>query len=418
MEKNFLAAKKNRKSFSEFITEKVWKPNMGDLAEPILACGVASKFANPDAAVSIDAIKKLLRKVIKKNPENIDGKPGGELKVKDNIFLRVAIRKREWEWLKDESHWEQIAWQFKAVAQYCNDRSRKNTIDGKFDLMQGKGRRLHLIARAYMLNGRKDEIRVDADGTGDQKGTKADIKITLNGKKANMQMSLKVKGGDQIGQKAGVPFDRQYEIFKELGIDVSPARKEYDEAVKEIDLGFYFLARAEVSKPKGGAKDMRLPKAIEMQQKLREANSKSYRLAAKICKEKMDAGDEKFVGKLADFLIQYGSLGDKQIEIITLTTKGFKKAKFGRNFKKQLLEYYPKLKVIFNMDGGDPAIEFYDPEIGDRSSGDARLFRIRGKTLYESKTKKIDGKTKKIFPLYVRNLVEAGGLLYKLAIDS
>jgi hypothetical protein len=184
-------------------------------------------------------------------------------------------------------------------------------------------------------------------------------------------MSLKVKGGDQIGQKAGVPFDRQYEIFKELGIDVSPARKEYDEAVKEIDLGFYFLARAEVSKPKGGAKDMRLPKAVEMQQKLREANSKSYRLAAKICKAKMDSGDEKFVGKLADFLIQYGSLG-----------------------------------------------EFYDPEIGDRSSGDARLFRIRGKTLYESKEKKVDGKTKKIFPLYVRNLVEAGGLLYKLAIDS
>ena len=395
------------------LQEKVWKPNMGDLAEPILACGVAAKFANPDAVVTRTAIEKLLRKVIKKNPENIDGKPGGELKVKDNIFLKVAIRRKEWEWLKDESHWELIDWQFKAVAQYCNDKSR--SVQGKIDLMQGKGRRLHLIAKAYMLNGRKDEIRVDADGTGDQKGTKADIKITLNGKKANMQMSLKVKGGDQIGQKAGVPFDRQYDIFKELGIDVSPARKDYDEAVKEIDLSFYFLDRAEVSK---GKDDKRLPKAIEMQKQLREANSKSYRLAAKICKAKMDSGDEKFVSKLADFLIQYGSLGDKQIEIITLTTKGFKKAKFGRNFKKQLLEYYPKLKVIFNMDDGDPSIEFYDPSIGDRSSTEARLFRIRGKTLYESKTKKIDGKTKKIFPLYVRNLVEAGGLLYKLAVDS
>ena len=395
------------------LQEKVWKPNMGDLAEPILACGVAAKFANPDAVVTRTAIEKLLRKVIKKNPENIDGKPGGELKVRDNIFLKVAIRRKEWEWLKDESHWELIDWQFKAVAQYCNDKSR--SVGGKVDLMKGKGRRLHLIAKAYMLNGRKDEIRVDADGTGDQKGTKADIKITLNGKKANMQMSLKVKGGDQIGQKAGVPFDRQYDIFKELGIDVSPARKEYDEAVKEIDLGFYFLDRAEVSK---GKDDKRLPKAIEMQKQLREANSKSYRLAAKICKEKMDSNDEAFVSKLADFLIQYGSLGDKQIEIITLTTKGFKKAKFGRNFKKQLLEYYPKLKVIFNMEDGDPAIEFFDPEIGNRSSGDARLFRIRGKTLYESKTKKIDGKTKKIFPLYVRNLVEAGGLLYKLAVDS
>ena len=395
------------------LQEKVWKPNMGDLAEPILACGVAAKFANPDAVVTRTAIEKLLRKVIKKNPENIDGKPGGELKVRDNIFLKVAIRRREWEWLKDESHWELIDWQFKAVAQYCNDKSR--SVGGKVDLMKGKGRRLHLIAKAYMLNGRKDEIRVDADGTGDQKGTKADIKITLNGKKANMQMSLKVKGGDQIGQKAGVPFDRQYDIFKELGIDVSPARKDYDEAVKEIDLSFYFLDRAEVSK---GKDDKRLPKAIEMQKQLREANSKSYRLAAKICKAKMDSGDEKFVSKLADFLIQYGSLGDKQIEIITLTTKGFKKAKFGRNFKKQLLEYYPKLKVIFNMDDGDPSIEFYDPSIGDRSSTEARLFRIRGKTLYESKTKKIDGKTKKIFPLYVRNLVEAGGLLYKLAVDS
>lgn len=395
------------------LQEKVWKPNMGDLAEPILACGVAAKFANPDAVVTRTAIEKLLRKVIKKNPENIDGKPGGELKVRDNIFLKVAIRRREWEWLKDESHWELIDWQFKAVAQYCNDKSR--SVQGKVDLMKGKGRRLHLIAKAYMLNGRKDEIRVDADGTGDQKGTKADIKITLNGKKANMQMSLKVKGGDQIGQKAGVPFDRQYDIFKELGIDVSPARKDYDEAVKEIDLSFYFLDRAEVSK---GKDDKRLPKAIEMQKQLREANSKSYRLAAKICKAKMDSGDEKFVSKLADFLIQYGSLGDKQIEIITLTTKGFKKAKFGRNFKKQLLEYYPKLKVIFNMDDGDPSIEFYDPSIGDRSSTEARLFRIRGKTLYESKTKKIDGKTKKIFPLYVRNLVEAGGLLYKLAVDS
>ena len=140
-----------------YLQEKVWKPNMGDLAEPILACGVAAKFANPDAVVTRTAIEKLLRKVIKKNPENIDGKPGGELKVKDNIFLRVAIRRREWEWLKDESHWELIDWQFKAVAQYCNDKSR--SVEGKVDLMKGKGRRLHLIAKAYMLNGRKDEIR-------------------------------------------------------------------------------------------------------------------------------------------------------------------------------------------------------------------------------------------------------------------
>ena len=61
--------------------------------------------------------------------------------------------------------------------------------------------------------------------------------------------------------------------------------KEYDEAVKEIDLGFYFLDRAEVSK---GKEDKRheTTKAIEMQKQLREANSKSYRLALRYVKKR------------------------------------------------------------------------------------------------------------------------------------
>ena len=62
-----------------------------------------------------------------------------------------------------------------------------------------------------------------------------------------MQMSLKVTGGDQIGQMSGVPFDRQISLFELLGVDVSPARKKYEEKLKEVDITYAFTSRDLIS---------------------------------------------------------------------------------------------------------------------------------------------------------------------------
>ena len=79
----------------------------------------------------------------------------------------------------------------------------------------------------------ENKIVVNSDGTGDQKGTKADIKVKIDDKVVNMQMSLKTTGGDQIGQMSGITFDRQIKMFEKLSLDVDVSkRKNYEEKLK------------------------------------------------------------------------------------------------------------------------------------------------------------------------------------------
>ena len=112
---------KNRKSFSEYISEqKVKIPNKGDLAEAILACGVAAKFFDPTSVVTRVSIEKMLGKVLSTRKAQLDreDKVSGKttIKVSDTITLSVGIRKREWEFISNRKNWDLIDWQFASVA--------------------------------------------------------------------------------------------------------------------------------------------------------------------------------------------------------------------------------------------------------------------------------------------------------------
>ena len=128
MEKIFSGHEKNRKSFSEYISEqKVKIPNKGDLAEAILACGVAAKFFDPTAVVTKVSIEKMLGKVLstrKTKLERGDMSAKTTVKVSDTITLSVGIRAREWEFISDRKNWPLIEWQFTSVAKYCNTYKR------------------------------------------------------------------------------------------------------------------------------------------------------------------------------------------------------------------------------------------------------------------------------------------------------
>ena len=114
-------------NFANYLEEqktKVKIPNKGDLAEAILACGVAAKFNNPDSVVTKTAIEKMLSRVLatRKTQLERDDKISAKttVKVSDTITLSVGIRKREWDFISDKRNWELIDWQFDSVAKYCN----------------------------------------------------------------------------------------------------------------------------------------------------------------------------------------------------------------------------------------------------------------------------------------------------------
>lgn len=377
--------------FADFLKEEDVKiPNKGDLAEVILACGVAAKFNNPEAVVTRTAIEKMLSRVLstRKTQLERDDKVSSKttVKVSDTITLGVGIRQREWEFISDKKNWDLIGWQFESVAKYCSTYKR-----------------LRRYSQMLYKNNKENKIVVDADGLTDQKGTKADIKVKIDGKVVNMQMSLKVTGGDQIGQMSGVPFERQIKLFEALGVDVSPARKKYEEKLKEVDITYAFTSRDLIKSPQ----------ARKIQDVVRQANAFVHQEAAEKLEKLMRSKDTKFIEKLTNFLRNAATGNDPTIEVVKLSTKGFKRAKFGKKYVNNVKEAMNHMKVQYRRGGGDPETVVYDPRVGEPKNASARLFKVRAKIIYESK--KRGGE--KIYPIYVRNLIESGDLMFDLATD-
>ena len=157
-------------------------------------------------------------------------------------------------------------------------------------------------------NNKKDEIFVNSDGTGDQKGTKADIKLLINGRKAPQQISLKVAGGEQFGQVAGITFDKQIEIWGRLGVNVKSAEKAYNAKMGKMNSRMMFSDRGAV-----GLKEVEVA--------IRGAMGESYKLAAKQLQSRLP------IDKLTSFLKIAASKGDSRIELVKLVNRKYKKAK-------------------------------------------------------------------------------------------
>ena len=124
-----------------------------------------------------------------------------------------------------------------------------------------------------------------------------------------MQMSLKVTGGDQIGQMSGVPFDRQISLFELLGVDVSPARKKYEEKLKEVDITYAFTSRDLIKSPQ----------AKKIQDVVRQANAFVHQEAAEKLEKLMRSKNTAFIEKLTDFLRKAATGNDPTIEVVKLS---------------------------------------------------------------------------------------------------
>jgi len=87
-----------------------------------------------------------------------------------------------------------------------------------------------------------NQINVVSDGTSDAKMTKADLVLSIDGKKINL-FSLKTYSSDTLGQISGVGFDQVSSWFKtSFGIDLSKYKKQIEQAAaKSPATGFELL---------------------------------------------------------------------------------------------------------------------------------------------------------------------------------
>jgi hypothetical protein len=85
-------------------------------------------------------------------------------------------------------------------------------------------------AKFLYVNNKPNKLVVDADGISNQTGTKVDVYVTIDRRRTNLNVSLKVSGGDQFGQVGGSDFIKLVDFFKILGVDISAVEHEFANA--------------------------------------------------------------------------------------------------------------------------------------------------------------------------------------------
>jgi len=356
------------------------KYNKGDVAEAILGAAVVAKFVvRPTTDVSKKDIEDVLNKMLSSNPVTIPTpdyvKSVKQANITDNIKFKVGIPKPAMDFISDSSNWSEISGIFNSCISYVN-----------------KDRRLNLQSIQFSKNKKSNEIFINSDGTGDQKGTKADIKLTFDGKKSRNQISLKVKGGDQFAQVSGIPFEKQEKLWKDgLGLDVSSLKSAYEDELKQFDPTIVFTDRKD--------------KILTAQKNIVKNAAKAvYVKAADLMNDKFGSKDAEFMKKLISF-IRSGAAGSeyKEIELVKLEKDDFKKVRFDKKFD----NFITGLDLVATVGSGDPLIEIKD------SKSNSPLIQIRFKVEAASKKTKGD----KTFVVYPRNYVEAksNSLLYGIS---
>ena len=360
--------------------------NRGDLFEAFFAAAVAARFVKRAKSrqktlpsISSTDVDVVLTEMMKtgyiKNVNDVGSA------VIDTVTVNVSIPKKANAFLQNRANWVKVSDLRTGAVNFANTHSRLNAQ-----------------ARGLSINNREDQIRVTAAGTEDQKGTKADVKIEVysptnpDKRFRNVDYSLKVTGGEQFHQVSGLGFDKFLNIFSEMGLDVSPVSRQYEESLsKFFDSEVYTkkYASREQSQSTGGGDNLKKSARIV------------YEYAAKILKEGLNAEGENAVKvKFADYVI-YGLSRNVRTELVKFAGSGRVKTRVAdRSFKNILIgnRYSVEIKK-----SGDPKIEIYLADsTGKKITGkDNFIMQIRYKLEVQSNPQKTQ------YKFYPRNYLEA-----------
>lgn len=372
------------------MAEGTLKFNRGDVAEGILGAALVAKFKNRPEKIS-DKNVKLTKNMIDDvlddffktaNAVNYKVKDIVSQKSKliyDEIIFKMSLPIPAYELLKQTNKRGVVDDLYSSAIDYVETTWKDEILK-------------------FASNGKIDKIVVDSDGVGDQKGTKADIKMTVDDKPYYRQISLKVKGGDQFAQISGHDFSKQIELWeKNLNLNVKKLEKEYLKALEKYDSTLVFSSREDV-------------KVEEFKNMLKGAVSITYKEASNQISSLIKSKNSIFFDNLSKMILEGATRGNIDIELVKLEKRTFKQLSFSRNFMK---EYSKKLKeaglIVVYKKTGDPAVQiFVGAPTG--SSKENLLLQIRPKVAAESSKLK----TGKVYRPYIRNIIEAGPLMFSL----
>ena len=262
--------------------------NKGDLAEGLISAGIFAKFTKRTP----DGIKDITRKDIEQVLKKINSKGFLEVvndlfpEVQDTIRLQLSLPQKAMADLLDSSKWSMFSELFDSSVSYGNS---KNVMR---------------YAKFLFRNSKPNIIEVKGVGTENQTGTKVDIITTIDGVSTNLNISLKVTGGNQFGQVGGHSFEKLYKFFDVFGAKLSKSiEKTYNEKLlssdKPVDAVWWIYEKAE--------KELK-----------------------KIFKGDDDTKELKYLKDFANGIEYYATLNDPSVEMVYFDKGSFKSMKFNK----------------------------------------------------------------------------------------
>jgi len=369
------------------MAEEIHKFNRGDVAEGILGAALVAKFANrpkslkdKNAPITVEMIDHVLDEFFKYGKMI-------EFKVKDIVAIKSTYATDVIEF--------SIALP-EAAAMLLSKKQNRSVVK---DLYESAILYIEKTwtddVMKFALNGQIDKVTILSDGVGAQNETKADIKVTINGQKYERQISLKVAGGEQFAQVSGDEFEKQQKVWEEiLKLNISELKEAYLTEVKNYDKKEVFSSRENA-------------RLTEFKDMIKSAAAVVYKEAAKQMQAKINTNDNAFLSNITKLVFMGATKGDASIELVKLEGGKFKQLQFNKDFIKLYTEQLKKsnLKAKFR-ETGDPLVQIY---AGSEIKSNL-LLQIRAKV--EARSLKRPGG--KVYGPYMRNLVEAGPLMFAL----
>lgn len=322
------------------------KGNRGDMAEAILAAGIAARFTHKNTPVTASQVWEIINQLnpsLQQQKKDYDS-PNKNPKIHDKVTFQLGLAKAN-------------------IAAVTNKQVQSTLTDiVNSSVRYANSAIITSWSKLLYENNKYNEIEVIADGIGDQTGTKVDVRVKIDGKLTNVNISLKADDVKQFGQVGGSSFDAQKTLWDTFAkLNVSSYESSYYDKIKDKDVV--------------GALDKVYDGAVEQFNKSFSGNPKLT------------------LSNLSDGITYFATLREKNVTLVQLSREEAQVYKFD-NLEK-LLEN--KKLVAFKV----PNKKY--PEVGIKDETGDVLVSVRIKT--ENKTNGI----------YVRNYVEKGKLLTKLA---
>lgn len=210
--------------------------NIGDIAEGILGAALAARFKQrPPENISETDVNRILDSLKKESgdtppPTKARRKPQGETvswkfrqtapdqsgSIHDNIVLTIRLAEANMRTLRDRK-------------QRAASKGIQTTIRSAVKWVNQA--RIKEYAEHYYQNSEENKITIHSDGLSNQKGTKADVTVWIDGEPTHLNISLKAQRGAQFGQEGGSGFDKQEKLWKKLlGIEIGKVEGRYNKA--------------------------------------------------------------------------------------------------------------------------------------------------------------------------------------------